>query len=324
MISIAERLKPFSHMPGTRCLIPGSQYLVEAFPALIRIREFSGAISKEVVLDIEGPLKQFTLVQDLERGCVTLFSELYHFHLLPNLDLMFQKNPPLPPLRVQERLSLGSHKKQEWEAIKKRGDFREIFPLWFRLGSLLNLPPRQGDDRGVFSLLKPLQESLYTHRPERVLPYFEKLFLAGFSQMLVPRIVDEDFQGILSNQTPLSEDSPLYLLSEGSALIRSLFILTAQNEISILPNLPPEFFEGRMLHLSCPPYGKVDLEWSKKTIKRVHFHAVKDGQLTFHFPSGMRHFRVRSDEHERGRRYACGDSLEIKSGSHYLLDQFQK
>jgi len=324
MISIAERLRPFSHQPGTKCLIPGSQYFIEAFPALVKIRTLSGDLVKEIVLDIQGPLKQFTTMQDLERGCATLFSELYHFHILPNLEVVFQKNPPLPSLKLQERLSLGCHKKQDWEAIKKRCDFREIFPYWFRLGSLLNLPARKSDEGGVFSLLKTSYEALYSHRPETILSNFKSLFLAGFSSMLVPRAFDDDYQGILPSNLTESQESPLYLLSEGSALIRSLFILAAENEISILPNLPPEFFSGRMVNVSCSSYGNIDFEWSKKTIRRVCFHAQKDGEILLHFPSKMKFFRLRTDMREKGRILACGDSLEIKSGSQYLLDRFQK
>jgi len=324
MISIAERLRPFSHQPGAKCLIPASPYIVEAFPSLVRVKHMDGTVVKEVLLDIPGPLTQFTLMQDLERGCVTIFSELYRVHVLPNLEISYQKNPSCPAWKVQERLSLGCHKKQEWEAIKNRGDFREIFPLWFRLGASLELPLRQGDDRGVFSLFKKTQLSLFSHRPEEILPQFKKLFLAGFGQMLVPRAFDADHQGILEETAPLSEDSPLYLLSEGSALIRSLFLLTAENEISVLPNLPPEFDAGRMVKMRCPPYGLLDFEWSKKTIRRLHFHAEKDGEVIFYFPAQMRTFRLRQDFREKGRVYTCGESLEIKSGSHYLLDQFQK
>lgn len=324
MISIAGRLKPFSHHPGISCLIPTTPYLVEAFPALVRIKEFSGELIKEIALEIEGPLKQFTLVQDLERGCVTLFSEMYHFHVLPDLTISFQKNPPLPPIKIEERLSLGSHKKQEWEGMRRRCDFRELLPLWFRLGSLLDLPLRKGDDKGVFSLLKEVKAALYAHRPEKILPSLKKVFLAGFKQLFVPRAFDEDHQGILPLNTPLSEDSPLYLLSEGSQLIRSLFIMTKENEISILPNLPPELFAGRMLHLECPKYGTIDLEWSKKTIRRVHFHALADAEVLLHFPSPLSQFRVRQTLQDKGKRLSCGDCLEIKSGSHYLLDRFQK
>src|ERR1700733_2465734 len=324
MITIAGRLKPFSHHPKTLCLIPGSQYIVEAFPTLIRIKSFAGIIVKEVLLEDPGPLRQFTVMQDLERGCVTLFSEQYCLHVLPNLDVALQKNPPLPPLAIKERLSLGSHKKQEWEQIKRRCDFREIFPLWLRLGSLLNLPPRKGDERGAFSLLQSVRAASYSHQPETILPAFERLFLSCFGHLLIPRAYDEDYQGFLSASEPYSEDSPLYLLTEGAEMIRSLFFIASENEISILPNLPPEFFAGRMTHLLCPPYGTVDLEWSKKTIKKVHFHAQNDGEMIFHFRSDIRRFRVRRDGRERGDLFSCGDSLAIKSGSHYLLDLFQK
>lgn len=323
-MTIAERLRPFSHQPGAQCTMPGTCMIVEAYPALVRVRSEKGALLKEIALEIQGPLKQFTLVQDLERGCVTLFSELYHFHILPNLEISYQKNPPLSPFNVQERLSLGSHKKQEWEFIRKRADFREIFPIWLRLGAALKLPPRTGDDRGNFSLLKAAQESLFSHRPETILPHFTKLFLAGFRQMLVPRSFDEDFQGILKTNEPLSADSPLYLLTEGSELIRSLFLLSAENEISILPNLPPEFFAGRMLHMQCPPYGVLHFEWSKKAVRQLHFQAEKEGELVFHFPPSLRTFRLRTHQRDKGKIFACGDSLEIKSGSLYLLDQFQK
>ena len=52
-------------------------------------------------------------------------------------------------------------------------------------------------------------------------PSFSSLLLILF---LVPRAVDEQMHGILPLNTPISEDSPLYRLTEGSAFIRSLFI----------------------------------------------------------------------------------------------------
>jgi hypothetical protein len=122
----------------------------------------------------------------------------------------------------------------------------------------------------------------------------------------------------------LGNESPLYLLSEGSALIRSLFFTAEKNEFFVLPNLPPTFFSGRMIDISCFPYGVAHLEWSKKTIRRLNFEAHSSGEICFHFPSQMRRFRLRKHLRDSGQIYACGDSLEIKSGSLYLLDQFQK
>lgn len=322
MIEIKERLRPFSHLPGTRCLIPGTEYIVEAFPALIRIYEKEELV-KVLPLEIEGPLKQFTVMQDLERGCVVVFSERYHFQILPDLEIVTTKHPHLPPLSNQERLSLGSHKKQDWNEIKKRGDFRDIFPLWFRLGSLLNLIPRAIPEEGIFSLIEEGKQALLAHQPEKLVPIFQKLYLAGFESLMVPRIKDTDYQGIVP-LGPLPQSSPLYLLTEGAILIRSMFLLSSGNEIAILPNLPPEFFAGRMLHLKCAPYGELDLEWTKKMVRRVEFRAKQDGEIQFYFHPSIKTFRVRESKKDRGHHVTAGQPLAIKSGCSYLLDRFQK
>lgn len=323
MISISERLRPFSHTPGTRCLIPGTSFSVEAFPALLRIHSFDGKVVKEIDLEIDRRLDQFTIFQDLERGCVTVLSELYHIHILPTLEVSFKKHPPLPPFKVVERLSLGSNKKQEWDAIKKRCDFREIFPLWYRLGASLDLPLKNHENLGMFTLITKIKEAIFSHRPETILDHFKSLFLAGFGHMLMPREFDDEHQGILPERLSAGS-TPLYLLSEGSALIRSLFMTAEKNECCILPNLPPAFFSGRWMNLALMPYGVVHLEWSKKMIRRLHFEAHSTGEVLFHFSPDVRQFRLRTDLRDKGKIYTCGDSLEIKSGSHYLLDQFQK
>jgi hypothetical protein len=326
-VEIGSRLRPFSHQPGAKCLIPGTPYLVEVFPALVRIREFSNSLEmiKELPLPItQGPLKQFTVVQDLEKGCVTAYSEHYLVHILPNLEFSFAKHPPLPTLPSPERLSLGSHKKMDVDRIRRRRDLLAFLPFWFRLGSLLKLPARMGDNRGIFKLLIVCSEAIGVHRPERILHTFERLYLAGMSAFLVPRFFDEEMQGILPRDSPLSEDSPLYILSEGAALIRSLFILSSGNQISILPNLPPECFSGRMTNLIVPSWGKIDLEWSQKTIRKLCFYAEQEGEITFHFPPHMASYRLRCHAQERPSFLRCGDSLEVKAGVHYLLDRFQK
>ncbi len=323
MIKIATRLHPFSHQPKMTCLIPGTEQTVEAYPARICIKSLEGKILKEITLDVQGPLNQFTLMQDLERGCVTIFSEQYRFHILPNGEVMPTKNPHLPPLPVREVLSLGSHKKQEWEGIKRRRDLREIFPIWLRLGSLLQLPERTVPDEGMFSLLKVCQRAIVSQQPETITPAFLKLFLAGFGGLMVPRLTDDECQGVLSDVS-VPALSPLYLLAEGAALIRSLFFVISGHELKILPHLPPEFFSGRMLNVSCPGYGELDMEWSKKTLRRLVFRAEREGKIQFRFRSNLRTYRLRVSIREKGEVRSCSEPLEIKSGSHYLLDQFQK
>lgn len=176
----------------------------------------------------------------------------------------------------------------------------------------------------MFFLLEECRDVISRHRPEHILFSFRKLFRAGFTTMLTPRLKDEDFQGILQNETVHEGDTPLFLLSEGAKLIRSLFIAQNKNQISILPHLPPEFFAGRLLNIKCLSLGELDIEWTKKMLRRMVFRAVSDGEILFRFPSPLKQFRVREGRRDRGRVMHCGDLLEIKSGSFYLLDQFKK
>lgn len=270
-------------------MIPGTDVVVRAYPTRIYVGE------KLFEINIEGPLKQFTVMQDLERGCVTVFSEKYRYYVLPTLEVVEKRPPTLENL---ERLELGVNKKQEWEAIDKRCDLKEILPFWFRLGSLLDVPPRETPDEGLFALLK---------RGE-----FEKLFLAGFGDLLVPRSRDTDYQGIVpDSETP---GSPLYLLSVGAKAIRALFV-TADETSLTLPKNP--FASGRFLNLRCP-FGELDYEWSKKQVRTVKIRASCDLALTLHLAPAIKRFRC------EGKIYNRGDLLEIKSGGHYVLDQFQK
>lgn len=305
-------LKPFSHLPGRALLIPSTKHLVEAYPTLIR---FGG---KELHLDVEGPVKNFTIVQDLERVCVTIFSDLYRFHILPSLEVLETKQPHTPAY-VHEELDFGAHKKQDWEGIKKRLDFQELFPIWFRLGSLLKLPKVDMGDEGMFRLLKDVQECIAAHRPEKILPAFQKLFLAGFSDMFVPRSEDDEHQGIVFGKSSVD---PHYLLTEGAKLIRSLFVEVKEDGIALLPNCPPELFAGKM-RLVETPFGLLNFEWSKKRLRKVEFFPSVSGKIRFYFPSDLQTFRLRHEKKERGKRISCSQTLEINSDTDYLLDQFQ-
>lgn len=325
MIRIGKKLLPFSHKPGCRMLIPGTSFVVRAFPALIRIETLEGEIIKERAYSVTPPLKQFTCRQDLERGCVTVYSESYCVHIKPDLTITQTKHPHLPPLSSQENLSFGSHKQQDFEMIRRRGDLKEILPIWFRLGSLLKLPPLETlPKEGMCSLVNRCEEAILSKKPERIAPAFYLLFLAGFEELMLPCLKDTGYQGILHDSSPIPKLSPLYLLTEGARLIRSLFVQQQGEAISLLPALPPEFFAGRMCGVQCPPWGSLDFEWSKKQLRQVHFFARTSGKLRFLFPSDLHSFRFRQQKENKEIRVLSGNFLEIKASTHYLLDQFRK
>ncbi|HSX13313.1 MAG TPA: hypothetical protein VLE96_02720 [Chlamydiales bacterium] len=113
MINIATKLRPFSHTFGSKCLIPGTDIVVEAFPNFLRIG------SDEIPVNISSG---FTLQQDLERNCVWVFGK------------NFRKKIEGVSFSNIEKLSFGSHKSQDWDMVLRRMDMAEILPVLYDLG----------------------------------------------------------------------------------------------------------------------------------------------------------------------------------------------
>lgn len=315
-------MNPFSHEPGICFLIPGTIYEVQVFPTLICFYDLSGLERKkikEVSFDVEGPLKDFTVMQDLQRGCITVWSEKTRYHILPTLEVVFKKKSGLILLEKEE-LFLGSYKQKEWEAVKKRGDFREIFPIWHRLGLLTNLPDRTLEE-GLFSLLNETKRAIVRGRPEKILFYFKKMFLAGFRQSFVPRLYDDEHQGIAKIEG--GNATPLYFLTQGSRLISSLFFHCDADQATILPHLPPEFFSGSYKNINFA-WGKLDLQWSKKTIRNMAFSSQICAQVFFKFDSSLVSFRLRENLKERGKIVDAKKPIDVEKGKVYFFDRFTR
>ncbi|QLH35365.1 MAG: hypothetical protein HWD61_03745 [Parachlamydiaceae bacterium] len=56
-----------------------------------------------------------------------------------------------------DRLSLGNHKSQDWDMVKRRGDLTEILPVWLRLGQIVHQPSFVAYE-GTLDLLKICQK----------------------------------------------------------------------------------------------------------------------------------------------------------------------
>ena len=355
-IQCAQRYRPFSHLPGTLFLLPATSIRLQIFPTHIRADDLSGAVPVHIgslSVDLKGPVEKFTVMQDLERREISIWGEaangfmryrikggphnqiLFLFDKLPNKE--FKESKPytlqgsfieaessafVRQSLLQERLSFGNHKAQDWELIKRRADFAEIFPLWHALGQMTL--HSAGTHWGTATLLDECRALIAAHRPEKIFFGFQRLWLAGFESALSPRLIDTDFQGILSPSVLLNEgSSPLQLLSEGYQLIRSLFIDEAANGISLLPELPPAFHCGRLLHAQLPS-GTIQMEWTKKMMRRMVFASITSGKLRFHFCRGEKSCRVRRSFSDPGTLYASGAELQVEPGSTYWLDRFMK
>jgi len=320
MIRIAERLRPFCHLPGTSCLIPFSPWVVEAFPALLRLKNLISGETQELFLNTKGPILDFTVELDLEKGGVHIFGhsergyQRFSIAMEENgIRIVSEKGRnkmvlPAQPSQINrsdERLSLGSHKALDWELVKRRRNLSEIFPVWFRLGQMVpEVPTPQG---GAAELLKDYDKL-------EVCSNFLKIFLSGFEGILVPRSVDNDFQGIV--ETEMS-GCPLGLLTEGSKLIRALFFQEVHDGFAFLPCLPPQFHAGRFLHLRTSFGDTIDLEWSKKLLRRAIIRPGMTREVQFHFQKAIKSFRG------KGKRVSAETPFLLEAGKGVFLDRFE-
>lgn len=350
-IQIAERLRPFSHLPGTFFMLPGSALRLQIFPALIRVHDLSGNVPKqlgEIAIDVEGPVCDFTVEQDLEKSIIRVWGHTakgymrfvlmaipgkphhigFKIEKQPEKSISFKSsqsgflleetNQSATP--QMEQLSLGNHKAQNWQAINARCDLTEIFPIWMRLGQLTTVQPRiKSDKDSLFNVCKKAAEG---NKKSEIISVFSSLYLAGFDFGFSPRLHDEGHHGY-----PLpvidSKESPLSLLTEGAELIRSLFIRSSQGKIEVLPCLPPDFHCGRIAHISCGTSGNCAIEWSKKLIRRMVFTAAEDGELQFVFQREVNRFRLRMSVKDIGKVIAWGTPVEVAKGQCYLFDHFE-
>lgn len=369
-IKIAARYRPYSLVMGELCFLPSSAYALQVYPTYLRILDVkNGAmkIAAEIKMKIEGPLKNFTIMADLEkpsilvwgmssRGfiryslkptmgngvCLTLekapgdaLEMTYQEHEKNSVSMKLQKSESSiflasetddeRPQTGKERLSLGGHKAQDWSMIQRRKDLCEILPLWYAASQ--NLPllkplSQDAQNAGVFSLMENCRDILRCRQHDQLYSSFLKLFLAGFQGMLVPQLEDQCYQGLAL--PPLNRElSPLYFFSESRGLIRSLFLEENKYSLNILPHLPPEFHCGRFLNLKCEALGTLDIEWTKKEVRRAFLRVEEEAEISIHFPHALKECRVRRGGTDRGSVLMNGEKMALAVGDTVWLDNFK-
>ncbi len=315
-------------MPGAACLIPGTCFEIEAFPTLIRLGK-----KYELNLHITGPVKDFTLELDLEKNCVFVFGKakegFYRLKIegsqngievdvvnapkgfLINANpfkarerLFFSEELDFFLPSVWERLSLGRQKAQDWDLVWRRFDLREILPVIFGLGQkipFIEAHPLKGTGR----LLKEGN--------------FASFCKAAFSKILIPRFLDEEYQGLSPIETV--EGNPCFLLQEAASRLRSLFFFQEGTSLFLLPS--SQFVSGRMTRIQVADVGELDLEWASRLLRRCVLRATFSRSIVFHLPTPLRSFRVRMSPSQKGFRHEAKNPLAIEAGKTYLIDRFQ-
>lgn len=309
-LEIREKLAPFSHLSGISCLVPLSDWVITAYPALLKV----GAL--EFPIALTGPVKEFTVQMDLERNCVwiwgtakegqfrfklsateaglfLLVDKAFKNGITVGKELLHRKGTLLlaagghtcaiSPSQV-ERLSLGNWKAQDWDLVGRRRNFAEIAPILFMLGQKL-----------------PSTTSASIESPEH-------FFLAALSGLCAPTLQDAIYAGL-----PPFTGTPIAFLRATYETIRAYLI----RDFAILPNLPSAWDAGRVLGLQTA-YGTIDVEWTKKQIRRMIFIPSHSFDVAFQFPKEITSYRC------NGQRLTKGATFSVEANKRYLFDRFQK
>ena len=352
-IEIVQKYAPFSCIPGESVLIPGSRCKVKVYPARI---EFFGITTLIVDIEVEGPVSNFTIMQDLERRWVRVFGhflggflsyrifvqagaiallversppEGVSFHVEGNKKFLRRKEVLSLPLSsteiaemAVEKISLGSHKAQDWQRIHRRLSLEEILPLWFQIGQLY--PRERWPEVGVYRLLSKCEGLLLRKEKGKIGDILLHLFQAGFSGLFSPRVHDTQYQAFCRKGEAVSpEISPFMVLRGGADVIRSLFFQRVGESYLILPCLPPKLHAGRMVGIRENKL-RLDIEWSKKRIRNMILRPLQDHSCAFTFPSWVKSFRLRRSQRDFGQQMSSHTTLSLQARCIYLLDRFER
>jgi len=328
---------PFSHAPGTACIVPGSTQVVKIYPARIDVFDYGDAkctLQQTIELSSVGPLEQFTVVQNLDKGHVQVsgFSHagyiayrLYAANNGKSLGINVLKGAlaieqNLPPLVVQkkERLHLGCYKKQQFPDVYNRQDPAEFLPLLYTLAQSIPEIPEAIQDKP--SLLTTLEEAIM--QKQEVFDHFRAIWRAGFTNLLLPRLVDTDYQGFFLPVIKNTNQSPLVLLQKLYPLVRKLFFEEIEGRLCFLPLLSRTLPFGFFSCITTKGHT-VSFEWSKHWMHTLRIQAACDDALTFSMPKECKRYRFCQNKKRESITCQNYEMLELKAGQNYLLDQFQ-
>jgi hypothetical protein len=356
-IKLQNKLIPFSHTVPIEILLPKTFWKIKIYPTLIcffDMRQQNLQETLKIFLGLKGPVKDFTVFLDLERFEIRVrgesllgyfsysifqkgkeivffleksFSEGIKFDSFKS-GIIFPKEEIVLPLesfdfksKTLENLSFGIFKLQDFDLIKKRQDMREICPYIYRLSQLI--PDSDRKNIGTMSLVKNLEDLINKKDKNNLESSFLTLLKVAFSKTFTPRLSDEDFQGIIPNENIPPSSSSLFILKETARLIREMFFKEDGKIFHILPSLPTSLFCGRFTNIATS-FGNLDIEWSKKQLRRMIFKANKDFDLKLQLSSQIKDFRVLSEKKGRGKLFLRDEVIPIKAQHIYYFDHFQK
>lgn len=300
----------------------------------------------ELALEQSGPSKDFTVTLDLEHPSVCMHQQspsgfqhlrlhvdaekglvltalrgqvTLHFKGLPKTLLHKETFPLLPPEAFVstplpahfERLSLGSHKKQEIVPFSVKRDLFTQLPFLMRLGALMpaSAPILYSGSASLLALTFT-EETLDT------------LLRVCFFDLFVPQLTDGEHQGDLL-PAPLPQEDPICLLSETSSKLRQLLFKMDGSTLHLLPHLPPSFHAGRFLNIDCGSLGVLNFSWTKRCMREMHFIAHQTGSMRLALPKEIRRFRLREGGTCKRVWHDAAAEIFFCLGQNLFFDRFE-
>lgn len=363
-IEIAERLKPFSHLPGSKVILPGSSLRLQVYPARVVIEDLQESIPKQIsIIDfkVKGPLDRFTVQQDLEKGYVQVWGWSQNGFLRYRIAALQENNGitlnvDKCPEKVLEGFIQG-----RWadEKLSIQQGAAQIFGTGETKYQISHM------DRLSLGCSKAQNWESIWHRLDctQIFPIWHRL------GQMVPSKKCNDEGGTLSLLSEIKEaiDSPerdrmlphfqrLLLTGFESMLSPRLFdsgyhgieLPNVSNDCSPLTLLSKgaEIIRSlfiqeseETIHLlpALPPEfhcgrllgvplltGEISIEWTKKAIRRVVFSASETKKVVIHCSKGERACRIRIGNSSSGISYKSGTELDIVAGQNYLFDNFER
>lgn len=348
-IEIRKKLRPFSTRAGIQVPLPAFEMTCKIYPmkvifekkgneALELYWKFSQDPQKivttfdlfhqriEVQLTFESGVFYYDLIQSKE-GLVlnprrqSCGSASFKWDSKTFKKVSLKENVLLLKDRVHlkesmEQLSLGSHKKQEIERIFKDEDFKEILPMLFNLGQYASETSTKAV--GSLKVIEEAYKLLVSRGHDQILSVLKPLLSSAFSGIFVPHIEDVFHW----RQESKLEKCPtrFALLEKFYKLIRAFFIESSPMSLSLLPHLPKELFCGRLLQIKERDL-LIDLEWTKKKLRRLKIKSLIDQSIQLKFQKGIQKCRLRVDN--KSMLFKNTSSQHFEKNKTYLFDRFE-
>lgn len=342
-IKIAKKHILFSSRPKACYLVPKTSYLVTCYPTRL-VFEDLGLEGKniEFVWKHTGKISQFLTTLDLEKGFIEIAwrddSGYYKIHvscqdqkLLARLKkgslhcithkcdtediFILAKDIQEKKIDTLEKLSLGMHKALKYESLFLREDLKEILPLLYTQAQCVTDSHIDGNC-AILKFLREVQKAPIDKKLDKLLDVYK----AGFSA-LIPKLTDDFYQGYYK-QDDVQGLSSLVLLNRLKDLIRGMFFEQKENVLSVLQQMLFPF--GRMKNIHCKDLGFLDIEWSKKQIKKAIFYSKNKGTIRLSLHPSIKSFRIRKSRSDIGQAYVPMQEIFINPDEMILFDRFQK